>query len=155
MRRGAHQRAQLRAQDLGLREAEPQAAKPARPRSAAARPAPSRMPLVEIERADGDAPRRHLLEHAAVGRVLRVLGRRVERPAGQQELRAVEADALRARLVQDWQVLEQLDVGVEPDGARRRPSAAASRTAPATLPRRRGRAARRCAIFELWSFGGR
>ena len=104
--------------------------------------------LVEVEGPDGDRLRRDLLDQAAVERVLRVFGRAGQRAARQHELGPIEADALGAVLAQQLQILEQLDVRLQPDAT---PSAVAGRLAPAasrpapTRLRRRGRAARRCA----------
>jgi hypothetical protein len=72
MRRRAHQRAQLRAQQIGVGEAESQA-----------------VPFVQIEGPDGDRIRRHALDEAAIQLVLFVFLYRLERPARQHELRSI------------------------------------------------------------------
>ena len=114
VRRGAHQRPHLRAQHLGVGEPEPQAAQ-AGPRAPPFRAAagPGKLPLVEVERANGDRSWRDLFNQAAIERVLIVLGDAGDGPARQHEFRTVEADALGAMFVQERQIFEQLDVGFE------------------------------------------
>ncbi len=142
----ADQGAQLRPQHLGMGEAEPQAAEPGPRPSALGTMRGAELALVEVEGPDRDRPRRDLLDQAPVQRVLRILGGRVERASGEHELGAIEPHAFGAVLVEERQILEQLDVGLEADahavGRRyrvRRPARALPR------PRRRGFDARRCA----------
>ena len=99
-----------------MREAEPQAAKPTASAPAVRRPAQSDMTLVEIERADRHPPRGHLLEQLTIRLVLHVFRGRLERLTGQQELRAVQADAIGAGLLQEWEIRQQFQVRVQPHG---------------------------------------
>jgi hypothetical protein len=99
------------------------------------------VPLVQVEGADGHAVRRHLFEYLAVCLVLHVLCRRIQRALGQQELRAVQSNAVGARLVEELQITQQLEVGIQPDwdavgGGQRPPCAACRRSGP--RPARRG-----------------
>ena len=112
---GAHQRAQLRAQHLRTGEPEPEAAQAASPAPAIG-PAKSELVLVEVERPHRHRLRRHLLDQAPIERVLRVLGGARQRAARQHELRSVQADTLGAVLPQQLQILEELDIGLQPDG---------------------------------------
>ena len=73
------------------------------------------LPLIDVEGANRDRPRRHLLDQAAIHPVLLVLGHALERAARQHELGSIEPDAFGAVLVQVFEILEQLDVGFEPD----------------------------------------
>ena len=146
VRGSAHQRAELRAEHLGMREAEPQAAKPGASAVPPRRQAAHEVPFVEVERADGHPPRRDLLEHAAIRRVLRdprsrhrASGPRAGTPndRGRRPRRRTREETGRSSTSS---MLASSRTGT--------PSAVSSgpRDDVARLVRRRGRSARRCAV---------
>ena len=76
---------------------------------------PIQLALVDVERADGHRSARHPFDQLAIDVILLVLGGHVGRTADQHELRAVQADALGARIEGSGHVLGPLDVGVQRD----------------------------------------
>ena len=127
--------------------------RPRRPSAAIGRAAEPDMTLVEVERPNGHAPRLHRLEQMAVGLVLDVFRRRVERLAGEEELRTVETDAVGPGLLQEGQVGQELEIGVEAhrDAVR---VVSGSRAALATPARRKGLAETRSARRDLLRLRG-
>ena len=110
------------------------------------RPMRRELILVDVEGADGDRPRRHPFEHAAIDRRTARPRRDVAGAAGQQELRAVQPDALGAGVARGGEIVGELDVRVEPDahavGGRRRPPALGVAPRGRAGDRRRWRATR-------------
>ena len=72
--------------------------------------------LVDVERADGDGVGRHPLDEIAVDAVLRLLVERLDGAAAQQELGSEQPDAFGAGRPGAVDLLQALDVGLEPDG---------------------------------------
>ena len=99
--------------------------------------------LADVERADRHRRRRGALQQVAVGGVLRLFGQRGLSAAGQQELGAEQADAVRSPLVRALRIVGRLDVRLEPDlhavggdaGSRRNSSSDCSKATRRAPPR--------------------
>ena len=118
----AHQRPQLRAQQLAALQRESNRSQPeaaarhlvsARPQRVAPMLAAGELILVDVECAHRHRGGPHILEQLPVHLVLHVLGQLVCRTAGKQQLRSKEPDAFRALRHRKRRIAEQIDVRLD------------------------------------------
>ena len=110
--RGAQDRAQLRGEHLGARQAVADGALAQRGVGGHRGLAVQRLVRADVQRADGDGTARHHLHHRGIGFVLFFLARQV-RAAHEEELAAEQADAVRAGRQRQRGLLGQFDIGVQ------------------------------------------
>ena len=117
--RRAQQRPQLRLEHFLERQAEAEAAQAERRSRGLGAVRQSQLRLGDVEGADRDPAPGHRFEQPPVDGVLRVFVEAGRAGARQQELRAIEPDALGAALARPRGFVRQLDVGFDPDRASR------------------------------------